>query len=305
MSMPLKSMDLATLLAGINNTFNVGGDVGLALPIVANEAPFRGLTAGQNITLSIIGDGSVQIDAAVDATTASNLGAGAGVFAQEVGNDLQFKSLVQNAEILITPSATELAFTIGAIAISKITGLQAALDTKIETITNVGTGAGLAKAKVAQNVDLKSLTEGSNITLTENADDVEIAATNTFVMGFNTDKKSNAANRFAGMFTNKADNNTESFAQSHLNFDFVIKAITIHIATNGVGAGGTDIVFRDNGVDVGATLINIPTGVTGKFSITGLNYTVNAGDLFNVRWQAIGGGGDVEDWSYMVECEKP
>lgn len=40
--------------------------------------------------------------------TASNLGAGAGVFAQKVGVDLQFKSLVAGTNITLTPSATEI-----------------------------------------------------------------------------------------------------------------------------------------------------------------------------------------------------
>lgn len=40
--------------------------------------------------------------------TASNLGAGAGVFAQKVALDLQFKSLTAGAGITITPSATEI-----------------------------------------------------------------------------------------------------------------------------------------------------------------------------------------------------
>lgn len=47
----------------------------------------------------------------------------------------------------------------------------------LNTITNVGAGASLAKAKSGINVDLKTLTAGSGITITPNADDVEIAAT--------------------------------------------------------------------------------------------------------------------------------
>lgn len=44
----------------------------------------------------------------LDSTSASNLGAGSGVFAQEVANDLQFKSLVAGSNITITPSSTEI-----------------------------------------------------------------------------------------------------------------------------------------------------------------------------------------------------
>ena len=43
-----------------------------------------------------------------EANTASNLGTGAGVFAQKVGVDLQFKSLVAGSETSITSTATEI-----------------------------------------------------------------------------------------------------------------------------------------------------------------------------------------------------
>jgi hypothetical protein len=43
-----------------------------------------------------------------EANTASNLNTGVGVFAQKVGVDLQFKSLVAGAGVTLTPSATEI-----------------------------------------------------------------------------------------------------------------------------------------------------------------------------------------------------
>ena len=104
--------------------------------------------------------------------TSSNVGTGDGLALPRVGDDLPFKTLVDGVEIVITVSATELTFSIGAIAISKITGLQIELDTKIETLTNVGGEKEIAKAKVGQNVDIRTLKEGTGITLTENANDV-------------------------------------------------------------------------------------------------------------------------------------
>jgi hypothetical protein len=44
-----------------------------------------------------------------EANTASNVGAGAGVFKQKTGVDLEFKSLTAGANITITPSANEIA----------------------------------------------------------------------------------------------------------------------------------------------------------------------------------------------------
>jgi len=111
--------------------------------------------------------------------SSSNVGSGAGLALPRVLDDLPFKTLVDGVEIVIGVTATELSFSIGAIAISKITGLQVELDSKIETITNVGGFKEIAKAKVGQNVDLRTLKEGTNITITQNANDLEIASLDT------------------------------------------------------------------------------------------------------------------------------
>jgi hypothetical protein len=47
------------------------------------------------------------------------------------------------------------------------------------TASNVGLGAGIYKEKVGADLRLKSLTQGSGISLTENADDIEISSTIT------------------------------------------------------------------------------------------------------------------------------
>jgi hypothetical protein len=109
--------------------------------------------------------------------SSSNVGTGDGLALPRVLDDLPFKTLVDNVEIVITVNPTTLDFSIGAIAISKITGLQVDLDSKIETITNVGGEKEIAKAKVGQNVDLRTLKAGTNITLTQNANDIEIEST--------------------------------------------------------------------------------------------------------------------------------
>ena len=69
-------------------------------------------------------------------------------------------------------------------------------------------------------------------------------------MGLDTDKKGNVANRYAGMFTNKADFDTELPSQMFLNFPWLLVNIALHIGLNAVGAGGTDFVFLGSKINL-------------------------------------------------------
>jgi len=110
-----------------------------------------------------------------EANTSSNVGTGAGLALPKVGVDLPFKSLLGNPEIVLTPTATTIDFSIGAIAQSKITNLITDLLTKIETLTNVGTGSEIAKAKVGVNVDIRKINGTLPIVVTQNTNDITIS----------------------------------------------------------------------------------------------------------------------------------
>lgn len=96
--------------------------------------------------------------------TASNLGLGESIFDDKVGSDLQFKSLVAGTNIDLTSNLTN-------IVISNTAPLG-----EINTASNVGTGSGLFKSKVGADLQFKSLTAGSNISLVNNANDISINA---------------------------------------------------------------------------------------------------------------------------------
>jgi hypothetical protein len=159
----------------IETLTNVGGEKEIAKTKVGQDVPIRTLKEGTNITITQNAD-DLEISSidTGEVNTASNVGTGVNVFLAKVLQDLEFRSLLANAEILITQNALDLAFSIGAIAQSKITGLVSALLTKIETLTNVGTGAEIAKAKVGVNVDLRKINAGTNISVVQNADDITI-----------------------------------------------------------------------------------------------------------------------------------
>lgn len=128
------------------------------------------LAAGTNIKLTDNGSNQITIDATDtgEVNTASNLGAGQGVFAQKVAADLQFKSLVAGTNITLTPTGNDI--TIAA---------SGGASGEANTASNVGTGAGVFKQKVGVDLELRKINAGSNVTITENPNDITIAATDT------------------------------------------------------------------------------------------------------------------------------
>ena len=239
--------------------------------------------------------------------SSSNVGSGAGLALPRVLDNLPFKTLVDGVEIVITVSAQELTFTIGAIAISKITGLQVILDSKIETITNVGGEKELVKAKVGQNVDVRTLKEGTNITIVQNANDLEISATGgviptkgKFVMGYHADKNWKDTGTFGAMFTNKADEPVEAEAQGFFNMLYEVVGITVFVSNNSDLVGGT-ITLKRNSVAIPATTITIPALTTGKFSLV-VAESFAVGDEIHEE-HICSNDNDIKNTSYYLECE--
>jgi hypothetical protein len=72
-----------------------------------------------------------------EANTASNLGSGSGIFAQKVGVDLQFKSLVAGTGITLTPSSTDI--TIDSAGSGGFYGLSVKLDNDAESFKGINT----------------------------------------------------------------------------------------------------------------------------------------------------------------------
>jgi len=102
---------------------------------------------------------------ATQTTTASNAGAGSGVYASVTGSNLYFKSLVAGTNVTITSSATEI--TIGGPAGSG----------EANTASNLGAGTGFYSTKVGVDLQFKSLVAGSNVTISSTATEVTIAST--------------------------------------------------------------------------------------------------------------------------------
>lgn len=95
-----------------------------------------------------------------EANTASNLGAGEGVFAAKVGVDLRFKSLVQGTNISLSSTGTEVQ-----------------IDGASYTGNNLGTGEPIFDGVSLLAFQFKSLKAGSGITLTSSSDEILIEST--------------------------------------------------------------------------------------------------------------------------------
>jgi hypothetical protein len=91
--------------------------------------------------------------------TASNLGAGEGVYSTKVGDDLRFKSLVGGTDTSLTSDANTITIN------SDI------------TLSNIGTGSDVYKQKTVSDFELRSITAGSGISVTQNANDIQISST--------------------------------------------------------------------------------------------------------------------------------
>lgn len=150
---------------------NVGAGSVLMTGPVSDNYSIKSITAGANITLTPSAT-ELQIAAAApgETNTASNLGAGSGVFASKSGVDLRFKSLVAGTNITLTPSGTEILIA----ATSGVAG-------ETNTISQAGAaGVSILQATPKVGVDLRTrgLIAGSNVTITPTGStDVTIAAT--------------------------------------------------------------------------------------------------------------------------------
>ena len=172
--------DVATKMAGVDNPgpgvnhyygTDAGGLPGF-WPIPGATAPTYALDDLTDVTVSAPSNGQVltfnsltmQWEAATppgagggEANTASNLGGGEGLFANKVGVDLQFKSLVASGPVSLTSDGTTV--TIGSSA-------------EANTASNKGAGEGLFIQKTGADLEFKSLVAGSNVSVTSDANEV-------------------------------------------------------------------------------------------------------------------------------------
>ena len=95
-----------------NTASNVGGGAGVFKQKSGVDLQFKSLIAGTNLTITNNTDDlTLDVTGVGEVNTASNLGAGEGVFAQKTAQDLEFKSLVAGSGISLASTGTEITVT--------------------------------------------------------------------------------------------------------------------------------------------------------------------------------------------------
>jgi len=282
----------------IETISNVGGFNEIALAKVAQNVPLRTLQAGTNITITQnANDLEISSTDTGEVNTASNVGSGVNVFLQKLLQDLEFRTLLANAEILITQNAFDLAFSIGVIAQSKITGLVSALATKIDTVVNVGAGVGkVFRDKVGTTINLKSILAGTGIVITNNADTIEIetipqlSSPSLLQNAMDTRTISDTgANRFLALVGLDDDSGNEINMQTPIVVACKLRNMGIHVSANLSTGIGFTFTLRINGVD-GNQSITVGAGATGFFQDTVNEDSIAVGDLVSYRFNKPAGG---------------
>lgn len=124
---------------------------------------FKTITAGSGVVITA-NTNDIEISASAALDTASNLGGGEQVFSSKVSGDFQFRTLNEgagNINFTVTTNVDEILFTNTA---------------EINTASNLGAGTGLFAQKNTYDLQFKSLIAGDNVTITNDASTITIAA---------------------------------------------------------------------------------------------------------------------------------
>ena len=144
---------------------NVGTGTGLVWrDTVAGTVNLKSIKQGSNVTITNNAN-DITIAATVPLTAIANVGTGTGlVWRDTVGGTINLKSIKQGTSITVTNNADDITITNAA--------------PESTTVSNVGTGTGLVyKSMTGTQINLKSIKQGTNVTVTNNTDDITIAAT--------------------------------------------------------------------------------------------------------------------------------
>jgi len=189
------------------------------------------IKSGVNLTNVTFPDGSIQNTAAVNGqtNTSSNVGSGVGIANAKNGVDLPFKSFVAAGFGSVATNATNLTITFNQSG-------------ETNTMSNVGSGVGIAGIKSGVNFPFKSLTAAGFGTVASNATDITV----TFL-------QSGETNTYSSLASSNATVKPVISAKSGVNFPFYAleqgsnivlfttpTSIVVNASSSGDGGGETN-----------------------------------------------------------------
>lgn len=150
--------------AVITTASNVGTGATVFKQKTLQNLEFKSIIAGAGVTLTDNGD-DITVDVSAVAINGSNVGTGEEVFKTKNGNTLEFRKL----QISGAGQHFDMA-TVGDTIEFRNTA-------EVNTASNVGLANGVFAQKVGQDLQFKSIVGGNNISVTNDANTVIIAAT--------------------------------------------------------------------------------------------------------------------------------
>lgn len=205
---PIVNVSAAAAQGTITSISNIGAGGQVFKQKTGATAELRTIVGGTNVTVTQnANDLTIASSDTGEVNTASNLGAGTGVFSAKAGVDLQFKSLTAGPGVNITTSSTEINIAAPEFYLqvkeSESGGFRKrdhtiSFDSNFfyitsggdkhplvslssisssDTASNLGAGSGVFAQKSGSDFQFKSLTAGTGITLTPSSTEIQIAST--------------------------------------------------------------------------------------------------------------------------------
>jgi hypothetical protein len=150
----------------ISGAANVGTGETLFKDLTTGTLNFKSIIAGAGVTLTDNGD-DITVDVSAVAINGSNVGTGEEVFKTKNGNTLEFRK--------VATAAAGQHFAVATVGDT----IEFKNTAEVNTASNLGAGSSLFAQKTGEDLQFKSIVGGTNITVTNDANTVTIAASAT------------------------------------------------------------------------------------------------------------------------------